>query len=53
MTDGRDDGPWPHSRRGLSERTLARAEAALSRSEVQVAADQVTLFLALGGGWAG
>jgi NodT family efflux transporter outer membrane factor (OMF) lipoprotein len=34
-----------------AERTLAQAEAALASSNSQVAADQVKLFLALGGGW--
>ncbi len=34
-----------------AQRTLASAEAALAASDSQVAADQVTLFLALGGGW--
>ena len=34
-----------------AQRTLAGAEAALAASDSQVAADQVTLFLALGGGW--
>ncbi|HKR89358.1 MAG TPA: TolC family protein [Phenylobacterium sp.] len=32
-------------------RTLAQADAALAASNSQVAADQVKLFLALGGGW--
>lgn len=32
-------------------RTLAQAEASLAASDSQVAADQVKLFLALGGGW--
>jgi len=34
-----------------AERTLAQAEAALAGSNGQVAADQVRLFLSLGGGW--
>ena len=34
-----------------SERTLAQAEAALATSNGQIAADQVKLFLSLGGGW--
>ena len=34
-----------------AERTLAQTEAALSDSNGQIAADQVRLFLALGGGW--
>jgi NodT family efflux transporter outer membrane factor (OMF) lipoprotein len=34
-----------------AERTLATAEAQLAASNGQVAADQVKLFLALGGGW--
>lgn len=34
-----------------AQRTLAGAEAALAASDSQVAADQVNLFLALGGGW--
>ena len=34
-----------------SERTLAQAEAALAASNGQLAADQVKLFLSLGGGW--
>jgi multidrug efflux system outer membrane protein len=34
-----------------AQRTLAGAEAALASSDSQVAADQVNLFLALGGGW--
>jgi NodT family efflux transporter outer membrane factor (OMF) lipoprotein len=34
-----------------AERTLVAAESALSASNGQVAADQVKLFLALGGGW--
>jgi NodT family efflux transporter outer membrane factor (OMF) lipoprotein len=36
-----------------AQRTLAGAEAALAASDAQVAADQVKLFLALGGGWGG
>jgi NodT family efflux transporter outer membrane factor (OMF) lipoprotein len=36
-----------------AERTLATAQAALSASEGQIGADQVKLFLALGGGWRG
>jgi outer membrane protein TolC len=36
-----------------AQRTLATAQAALSASDGQVAADQVKLFLALGGGWRG
>jgi NodT family efflux transporter outer membrane factor (OMF) lipoprotein len=34
-----------------AERTLASAEAALAAIRAQIAQDQVTLFLALGGGW--
>ena len=34
-----------------AERTLASAEAALATVRSQIAQDQVTLFLALGGGW--
>jgi outer membrane protein TolC len=34
-----------------AERVLASADAALAASNGQVAADQVKLFLALGGGW--
>jgi multidrug efflux system outer membrane protein len=34
-----------------AQRTLAGAEGALAASDGQVAADQVNLFLALGGGW--
>jgi len=34
-----------------AERNLASSEAALAASEAQIADDQVTLFLALGGGW--
>lgn len=34
-----------------AQRTLAGAEAALAAADGQVAADQVNLFLALGGGW--
>ena len=34
-----------------AERTLAVAESALAASDAQMAADQVILFLALGGGW--
>ena len=34
-----------------AQRTLASADAALAASDSQVAADQVRLFLALGGGW--
>lgn len=34
-----------------AERALAAAEAALAASEAALADDQVTLFLALGGGW--
>jgi NodT family efflux transporter outer membrane factor (OMF) lipoprotein len=34
-----------------AERTLASVEAALAASQTQVAADQIGLFLALGGGW--
>jgi NodT family efflux transporter outer membrane factor (OMF) lipoprotein len=34
-----------------AERTLANVDAALAASQSQVAADQVGLFLALGGGW--
>lgn len=36
-----------------AQRSLVAAEAALAASEAQVAADQVKLFLALGGGWGG
>jgi outer membrane protein TolC len=35
-----------------SRRTLTAAEAALAASDGQIADDQVTLFLVLGGGWA-
>lgn len=34
-----------------ADRTLATAETALAVSDAQLAADQVQLFLALGGGW--
>lgn len=34
-----------------AERTLASTESALAASQAQVANDQITLFLALGGGW--
>lgn len=34
-----------------AKRTVAEAEVALSASKAQVADDQVSLFLALGGGW--
>jgi outer membrane protein TolC len=34
-----------------ADRTLAAAESALAASDAQTAADQVSLFLALGGGW--
>jgi multidrug efflux system outer membrane protein len=34
-----------------AQRTLASAESALTASDAQLAGDQVTLFLALGGGW--
>ncbi|WP_026354359.1 efflux transporter outer membrane subunit [Massilia niastensis] len=34
-----------------AERTLASAQAAVAASEAKLATDQVTLFLALGGGW--
>jgi NodT family efflux transporter outer membrane factor (OMF) lipoprotein len=34
-----------------AQRSLASAESALTASDAQLAADQVTLFLALGGGW--
>lgn len=34
-----------------AERTLAAAESAVTASQAQVAADQVAVFLALGGGW--
>ncbi len=34
-----------------ADRTLAANDSALAASDAQVAADQVTLFLALGGGW--
>lgn len=36
-----------------AQRSLASAEAALAESDAKVAADQVNLFLALGGGWGG
>jgi NodT family efflux transporter outer membrane factor (OMF) lipoprotein len=36
-----------------AERALIGAEAALAASDTQVADDQIALFLALGGGWAG
>lgn len=36
-----------------AQRTLAGADAALAESDAKVAADQVNLFLALGGGWGG
>ena len=34
-----------------AQRTLAEADAALAASHAQLAADQVAIFLALGGGW--
>jgi NodT family efflux transporter outer membrane factor (OMF) lipoprotein len=34
-----------------AERTLASNESALAASQAQLASDQITLFLALGGGW--
>lgn len=34
-----------------AERALASSESALARSSAQLSRDQVTLFLALGGGW--
>ena len=34
-----------------AQRTLASAESALTASDAQIAADQVALFMALGGGW--
>lgn len=34
-----------------AERSLASGEAALAASDAQLADDQVSLFLALGGGW--
>lgn len=34
-----------------AERSLATAESAVAASDAQLAADQATLFLALGGGW--
>lgn len=34
-----------------AERTLASAESALAAANAQLATDQITLFLALGGGW--
>jgi multidrug efflux system outer membrane protein len=34
-----------------AQRTLASAEASLAASDGALAADQVNLFLALGGGW--
>jgi multidrug efflux system outer membrane protein len=34
-----------------AQRSLASAESALTSSDAQVAADQVALFMALGGGW--
>ena len=34
-----------------AQQTLAEADAALAASHAQLAADQVALFLALGGGW--
>ncbi|MET0983185.1 MAG: TolC family protein [Telluria sp.] len=34
-----------------ADRTLANAESVLAASDTQLAADQVQLFLALGGGW--
>lgn len=37
----------------LTERSLSVAEAALAASESRIAADQIWLILALGGGWRG
>lgn len=34
-----------------AERTLAQAEQALSQSQAQISTNQVSVFLALGGGW--
>jgi outer membrane protein TolC len=34
-----------------AERSLAQADAALATSHAEIAADQVRIFLALGGGW--
>jgi multidrug efflux system outer membrane protein len=34
-----------------AQRTLAAAESTLAQSEAQLSSDQVSLFLALGGGW--
>ena len=34
-----------------AERVMATSEAALAASDAQLADDQVSLFLALGGGW--
>jgi outer membrane protein TolC len=34
-----------------AERTLAALEAQLAQSQAQVAANQIALFKALGGGW--
>jgi outer membrane protein, multidrug efflux system len=34
-----------------AQRSLAAADAALAASHAQLAADQVAIFLALGGGW--
>jgi outer membrane protein, multidrug efflux system len=34
-----------------AQRSLAGADAALAASHAQLAADQVAIFLALGGGW--
>jgi multidrug efflux system outer membrane protein len=34
-----------------AQRTLAAADSALAASHAQLAADQVAIFLALGGGW--
>jgi outer membrane protein TolC len=34
-----------------ADRALAGAESSVAASDAQLAADQVTLFLALGGGW--
>jgi outer membrane protein TolC len=37
---------------GLSaQQGLAQAEQAVAMSDDQISADQITLFLALGGGW--
>ena len=36
-----------------AERSLASAESALAASDTQLSADQIAIFLALGGGWQG